>query len=111
MGRWAIKSDELKARHQRPVSNVQGSGISDRHELCQLIIRISYLNAWDLAHQHFRLSSTVGQNSHTLNNWTTAPGLGSSTSGSSASGGAGGAKWSAGSLTNWNQQAHSRTAT
>ncbi|KAA1102485.1 hypothetical protein PGT21_000390 [Puccinia graminis f. sp. tritici] len=56
------------------------------------------------AHQHFRLSSTVGQNSHTLNNWTTAPGLGSSTSGSSASGGAGGAKWSAGSLTNWNQQ-------
>ncbi|KAA1075349.1 hypothetical protein PGT21_034099 [Puccinia graminis f. sp. tritici] len=26
------------------------------------------------AHQHFRLSSTVGQNSHTLNNWTTAPG-------------------------------------
>ncbi|KAA1098900.1 hypothetical protein PGT21_000079, partial [Puccinia graminis f. sp. tritici] len=39
---------QAKSGHQRPVSNVQGSGISDRHELCQLIIRISYLNAWDL---------------------------------------------------------------
>ncbi|EFP82588.2 uncharacterized protein PGTG_08784 [Puccinia graminis f. sp. tritici CRL 75-36-700-3] len=72
-------------------------------------------------HQHFQhlrntftninLSSTVGQNSHTLNNSATATGLGSSTSGSSASGGAGGAKWNAGSRTNWNQQAHSRLIT